>query len=350
MKTLMEKEALESPEIVEKQIIENQTQIKKIADIIREKKPLFAMTIGRGTSDNACNYAKYLIETQMGLVTASAAPSVVTLYKKPLKLQNALVIGVSQSGKSPDICGVMQEAREQGAITIAVLNKVNSPLAKRAEFVIPVHAGEEKAVAATKTFIASLSVIVHLIAEITADSLLLKALKQLPKILEQAVCCDWSQAIPFYQNIIRTYVIARGFSYPIAEEAALKFKETASIHAESFSSADVMHGPLTLVKPSHPLLLFSQQDEMLKLLVEGIKKFNAMGSYPIMGVNNGMLKMYPELRDLLSIALPIPESVHSALDPISQIPAFYPFMANLAVSLGKNPDAPEHLKKVTETI
>lgn len=349
MKTLMEKEACESPRVVERQLIENQAIIQKIASVIHEKKPLFAMTIGRGSSDNACNYAKYLIETKLNLVTASAAPSVVTIYKRPLNLKNVLVIGISQSGQSPDICGMMEYARKQGAITVAIINEVNSPMGRMAEFVIPMLAGEEKAVAATKTFIASLSAVVQLVAVTSGNLLLMEAISKLPAELEKAAHCDWSAIVSLYKHVVQTYVIARGFSYPIAQEAALKFKETASIHAEAFSSADLMHGPLTLVKPNHPFLLFAQQDEMLPLLIETVKKIKRMGGYPIMGASEWMLKHYPDLYDDLSVTLSIPNSIHPILDPIVSIQAFYPMMAKLAVSLGKNPDAPEHLKKVTET-
>ncbi|MCK4608367.1 MAG: SIS domain-containing protein, partial [Gammaproteobacteria bacterium] len=262
--TQMEKEAGESPSIIAKRMQDNSQVLHDLCSRLRKNPPHFAITIGRGSSDHACTYAKYLLETHLGLVTASAPPSVLTLYGTELNVKNSLVIGISQSGKSPDICDLMQAAHKNGAVTLAIVNTEDSPLAKAAEFVIPMDAGAELAVAATKSYLASLAILVELIAIWTQDKKLLQALQILPERLTAALELDWSEAIPKLKPVNNTLVLGRGFGYPIAQEAALKFKETAAIHAEAFSGAEVLHGPFALIKQQHPYLLFTQGDNALE--------------------------------------------------------------------------------------
>ena len=341
----MEQEASETPELVAKQLQENKQIIKRICKRLQQQPPLFAVTIGRGSSDHACTYAKYLFEIYHGIATASAAPSVLTMYGSKLKTKDALVIGISQSGKSPDICDVMHTSRKNGAITIAITNNTDSPLAKVAEYVIPIGAGPEKAVAATKSYIMSLTALLQLNAYCSTAPKLLKALDELPEKLHQALTMDWNPAIEYFQNITATLVLARGFGFPIAQEAALKFKETAVIHAESFSGAEVMHGPFTLIKKDHPYLMFMQKDNSLEGMLRLATKIKALGGKPIIATtaNNQTINETAEL------LLPMPQSLHSVCDPILTIQAFYPFIANLAVSRNYNPDQPDNLNKITET-
>lgn len=348
-KTLMELEARETPEIIAKQLKENDHVLRILSERLLKAKPKFVLTIGRGSSDHACTYAKYLFETNLGLVTASAAPSVVTVYQAQLQMKDALVIGISQSGKSPDICKMMEVARAAGAITVAIVNEVASPLAKIAEFLVPMFAGEEKAVAATKSYITALSALVHLVSICSANQKLYDDLQKLPEVLAEVLNYSWNGIIEEFKNINRTLVIARGFGFPIAQEAALKFKETSSIQAEAFSAAEVLHGPFALVKKNHPYLLFAQDDATLYGTLALAKKIKLLGGKSILALPSNDDVSISNLHDAASIVLPLPKSVASVLDPVLIIQAFYPMIAQLAVERGFNPDTPENLKKITET-
>lgn len=347
--TLMEYETRTIPEIIAHQLKQNQFIISQLVERLHANPPKFAMTIGRGSSDHACTFAKYLLETKLGLVTASAAPSTVSIYHANLKLQNALVIGISQSGKSPDICKIMEEARRNGALTVAIVNHIDSPLAKIVEYVLPLWAQEEKAVAATKSYIASLTALTQLTAIWTHDEKLIEALDQLPDILYKALKVDHLEsALLELKNISHTLVIARGFGFPIAQEAALKCKETAVIQAEAFSGAEVLHGPFALIQKNHPFLLFLQNDATLQGNIELAKRIQNLGGKIILIAPEDLLT--EEIRKLTDIIISLPKSIHAILDPIVVAEVFYLMAARLAVLRGFNPDAPKNLKKVTETI
>jgi glucosamine--fructose-6-phosphate aminotransferase (isomerizing) len=346
--TLMEQEAFEAPLVIEKQLQENEKIFQQLAKHLKARPPTFAMTIARGSSDHACTFAKYLLETQLGLVTASGAPSTLTLYNSRLHLKNALVIGISQSGKSPDICEMMTAAKNEGAITVALVNNVDSPLAKMVDFLIPLHAGEEKAVAATKSYLASLAALIQLTAHITEDPLLLTALKKLPAALQLTLEEDWSAILTELKSADDILVLARGYGFPIAQEAALKFKEILSLHAEAFSSAEVLHGPFGLIKKDFPLLMFTQNDASLSGMLELAKKSTALGAKVLLSTHKGLVST-EELKKITPYLLSLPTSLHPICDPLMAIQAFYPAAARLAIQQGFNPDAPANLKKVTET-
>ena len=347
--TLMEQEAREVPQLIAQQIKANAGVLHKLSEKLQKKPPKYALTIGRGSSDHACTYAKYLLETNLGLITASAAPSVVTVYNAQLKMKDALVIGVSQSGRSPDICAMMEVARNDGAITVAIVNDTNSPLAQTAEFLVPMYAGEERAIAATKSYITALSALAQLTAVYANNKKLLADLMQLPAILAQALDLSWTDAVAEFSNINTTLVVARGFGFPIAQEAALKFKETSAIQAEAFSAAEILHGPFALIKKNHPYLLFAQIDATLAGTLELAKKITALGGRVILAIARNAPIPPAELKKIAAVILPLPHSLDAILDPIMTIQAFYPMVAQLAVARGFNPDSPENLKKITET-
>ncbi len=346
--TLMEKEAKESPLIVAEQIKKNRDVLRALTDRIKKSPPPFALTIARGSSDHASTFAKYLLETRLGLVTSSAAPSVLTLYKANLQLKNALAIGVSQSGESPDICSVMAAARKAGAVTVSFVNHPESHLAKESEYVVPLYAGEEKAVAATKSYIATLSAMLQLVGIYSNDKDLIDKLEHLPGYLENAISMDWSAAIDILKNIQDTLVIARGYCYPIAQEAALKFKETCSIHAEAFSGAEVLHGPFALIRKDYPVLLFAEDDSSFKGIINLARKIKQLGAHILLSCPKNKIakEMLAEIADL---TLPLPEGVHKLCDPLMIIQSFYLMIARLSVKRGFNPDSPQNLKKITET-
>lgn len=349
---IMAQETISAASLIAKQLVSNKNLIQNIAIKIKEKNPIAAVTIARGSSDHAANFAKYLIETQLGIVTASSAPSVHTIYNSDLNLENMLVIGISQSGKSPDICHVMQDAREKGAITLALVNTEDSPLANLAEFVIPLRAGEEKAVAATKSYMCTLSALLQFIAIYNSDNLLESALDNLESQLQQTLNIDFTPVIEALLDTMHMFVIARGVCFPIAQEAALKFKETACIQAEPFSSAEVLHGPFALVKSGFSTLQFIQKDEALAGNLELAKKMTDLGAqtivlYPENIEEKEVKKLTDKQTSKLNIALPA--SIHPLTDPIMIIQAFYAMVNSLAVKRGFDPDNPDNLKKVTET-
>lgn len=346
--TLMEKEARESPRIVEEQIKKNRNILTELANRIKKKPPPFAVTIARGSSDHASTFAKYLLETKFGLVTSSAAPSVLTLYKSNLNFKNSLAIGVSQSGESPDICEVMATARKSGAITVSFVNHPESHLAKESEYVVPLYAGEEKAVAATKSYIATLSAMLQMVAIYSDDRILIEKLDCLPSFLEKAISVDWSPAVSILKDIQDTLVIARGYCYPVAQEAALKFKETCSIHAEAFSGAEVLHGPFALIKKDYPVLMFTEDDSSFKGLIDLARKIKGLGAKILLSCPKNKISK-EALTGISDLMLPLPESLHKLCDPLIIIQAFYLMVARLSIKRGFNPDSPANLKKITET-
>lgn len=342
--TQMLVETKQTPALVAKQFVANAQVMQDIATRLKKTPPKFALTIARGSSDHAATYAKYLLETHLGLVTASAAPSVQTLYDARLKLDSSLVIGISQSGKSEDICATMKMARQQNAITIAFVNNVDSPLANIAEYVVDLHAGPELAVAATKSYICSLTALCQLGAYLSADKQLINVISKLPESLDQALTMDWTELVTNYQAVNSTIIIGRGYGYPIAQESALKFKETCAIHAEPFSSAEFIHGPLALLKDNFPIFSYGQNDKSYQSVIELINKANNIGAITFLAA----AKDLPHT-DAAQFYLPLPKSLHPVCDPIVAIQAFYPAIAELSVRRGFDPDKPENLQKVTST-
>lgn len=344
MSTLMEQEARQAPDIIAAALKQNNDLFREISERIAREKLQFAITIARGSSDHAALFAKYVIETQLKLITASFSPSIETIYRAKPNLKNSLTVAISQSGKSPDLCESLQAAKQSGSITLAFVNQTQSPLAQSADYVIPLCAGEEKAVAATKSYMASLTNLIHFVATITNDKQLLAALQQLPERLHQALTLDWSPAIATLTSQSDTLIVGRGYGYPIACEAALKCKETAGIHAEAFSSAEILHGPFALVGKNYPVLLFTQNDATLTATLDLAHKCFNLGATPMIAL--------PQTIDLPTgmIRLPIPEFSHPICDPVVAIFCFYNMVARLAVKRGYNPDKPPHLNKVTETL
>jgi glutamine---fructose-6-phosphate transaminase (isomerizing) len=345
-KTIMEREALSAPTKIAAQLKQNKKVWADISKELHRSNPAYAMTIARGSSDHAATFAKYLFEVELGLVTSSAAPSVQTVYKKSLASKSGMVMGISQSGASPDLYETQQGATDNGACTIALVNQENSLLAKSSKYVVPLHAGVENAVAATKSYLATLVALVQFVAIHKNDRLLLSALERLPETLEKCANLNWDSCLESLLSAESAYVIGRGFGYPVAQEAALKLKETSSIHAEPFSSAEVLHGPFALIKEMFPVLIFAQNDASLGGVIDMTSRMTAMGAKTIFASPKS--KVSPTSL-LCSSRLEMPDSIHPILDPILIIQSFYYMAAKLAVKRGLNPDKPKNLKKVTET-
>lgn len=338
--TLMFAEAEEAGAIVAAQLEANRPLMADLADRLRRRTPTAVLIAGRGSSDNAGVYARYLIETGTGVLTSSAALSTSSIYDAHPRLEGAVCIAISQSGQSPDLVASVSAARSGGAFVIALVNAEGSPLADAADVVVPLRAGPERSVAATKSFVASLSAVAQLVACWRRDQALLTALDALPRQLDDAFRLDWSPALEILTEARDLYVVGRGLGYGVAREAALKLKETCGLHAEAFSAAEVRHGPMALVKAGFPVLMLPQSDET---------RADAEALASEFAVRGARVMMAGEAFDRRLLALPA-LAAHPAIEPLLLIQSFYRLTADLAVRRGYDPDHPPFLNKVTETV
>jgi glutamine---fructose-6-phosphate transaminase (isomerizing) len=343
-KVMMLEEIREAPSVVARQLERNADVVQKLAKAVRDKQPRFAMSVARGTSDQAASFAKYTFENHLGLVMSSATPSTTTIYGKRLKLSDALVVTISQSGRSPDVVNTVAQARESGALTVAIVNVEDSPLAGAAEFVLPMHAGEEKAVAATKTFIASLSATLHWLEAIQPDPALHDALTNLPHHLTSALEIEERvvDAVQRYAYAEQMITLARGLHFPVALETALKLKETCVLHAESFSTAEFAHGPIILAEAGLPIIAFQARDptaSSLELYREVVKRGAALTL-----IGDSSVDVPAQVK------LETPDTGHIFTDPLGAALVAYLFAGHLSLARGLNPDAPRSLQKVTMTL
>ena len=260
MTTLMAREAAEAPVAIAAMLRDNAEALARLGDRLRSDPPAVVVTCARGSSDHAATYGKYLIETSTGVPVASAAPSVASLYDAPPRVGGGLVIAISQSGRSPDLLATVRAHADAGAHVVALVNDEASPLAAMAGTLLPLRAGPERAVAATKSCLASLAGLAAIAAAWSGDPALAEALAGLPDAVDDALRTDWSAALPTLVPAERMFVLARGYGLGIAQEAALKLKETSSIQAEAFSAAEVRHGPMRIVDDGFPVLAFATSD------------------------------------------------------------------------------------------
>ncbi|WP_108397678.1 SIS domain-containing protein [Devosia submarina] len=338
--THMRREVEAIPDVVENLLSESGPVLDAAAAALRDRDPAVIATIARGSSDHACAYLKYAIELTLGVPVASIGPSIASVYGKDLKLGHAASISISQSGKSPDIVGMTQSARRSGGLTIVITNTSGSPLDQAADFTIDLHAGLEQSVAATKTFAASIVAGLSLIARWSDDKALSRAVADLPNSLRNAIACDWSPLISALDGRNALYVLGRGPGFAIANEAALKFKETCGIQAEAYSAAEVMHGPVQIVTPGYPVLALAARDAAETSVADMAHKLAGQGA----------LAFLTSDRPGAALKLPFAFTGHPLTDPLALIVSFYGFVEALALHRGFNPDAPAMLRKVTETI
>ena len=338
VQTTMFKEAAEAPDRVEEQLQRNAGTLVALADRLRDHPPAAMVTIGRGSSDHAATYARYLVETRLGILTSSLSPSIYSVFNAPLSLRGTLCLVISQSGRSPDLLAAARAARETGAIVVALVNDSNSPLAQIASVVLPQGAGPETSAAATKSFISSLSAIAQMAALWSGDGAIEAALLELPSALREAWRQDWSACRVALQTADNLYTVGRGLHLGIAQEAAHKLKETCMIHAEAFSSAEVLHGSNELAGKDFPVLLFRTEDAADRSVLEAARQLRLQGAAVMMagGGDPG--------------TLPVPRAPHPVLAPILQIQAFYRMANALSCDRGHNPDQPRHVQKVTHTL
>lgn len=329
-------EAAEAPAVVAAQLARNARLVATLASSLRARPPRAVVTIARGSSDNAATYARYLLETRLGVLTASAPPSVNSVYGATPDMADTLVLAISQSGRSPDLLAAAEAAASTGARVVALVNEEKSPLAELSALTIPLSAGTERSVAATKSFIAALSAVGQLVAYWSEDDELKAALDALPATLESAWALDWSSALPPLARAEHLYVVGRGAGLAVAQEAALKLKETCGLHAEAFSAAEIRHGPMALVGAGFPVLAFVPSDESRAGVEESVSSLRARGASVLtVGVGKDGLPMV---------------ECHPLLVPLAQTQALYRMVDALAALRGHDPDAPPHLAKVTETL
>ena len=335
----MFREAAQAPAAVREQLQANAARVARLAARLRHAPPRAVVTCARGSSDHAATFARYLIETRLALLTSSAAPSVSSVYEARPDLSGALVLAISQSGASPDLLAFVSAARAAGAYIVALVNAQASPLAQLADDLIPLCAGVERSVAATKSYIASLAAIVHLVANWTRDVQLAAALQQAPELLERAWRLDWSAAVTHLAPANNLYVVGRGLGLAIAQEAALKLKETCGLHAEAVSAAELRHGPMALVRAGFPLLIFTQNDESRAGVAQLASELAAQGADVLLaGGSAAGATLLPT------------EAAHPAIEPLLFAQSFYRMANALSLARGADPDRPPHLHKVTETL
>jgi glucosamine--fructose-6-phosphate aminotransferase (isomerizing) len=329
-------EAAEAPVRVASQLDRNRAAVQALADRLRRDPPSVVVTLGRGSSGAAATFARYLIETRLQILTSAAAPSVGSVFGATVAMRGGLCLAVSQSGSSPDLLAAAEAARRGGASLVVIANDESSPLAQMADVLLPMHAGPETSVAATKTFITSLSAVLQLVLYWHGDGASIESLDVLPGQLRRAWEMDWSACRRWLAPARGLYVVGRGLNFAVAQEAALKFKETCNLQAEAFSSAELRHGPLTLARDGFPVLVFNPGDEARAGVEALAQRLRDQGASVMDagGVGEAALPLAP--------CAPL-------FTPLVQIQSFYRMIDGLAADRGLDPDRPAYLSKVTNT-
>ncbi len=346
---LMAAEIVEQPDVWRRLMTEGRSQFETVAGRIAAYDPSMILFVARGTSDHAALYGKYLTEIIGRRPAGLVSPSTMTAYGARPNLDRVLMVGVSQSGGSPDLVQSLQVARQQGALTLAITNQPGSPLAETAELEIDVMAGPERAVAATKSYTAQLLALFLIIDRLrggngsaSRDS---AAVESLPSLAEQVIAGDEQvrELAQRYRFVSRLVTTARGYSYATAREAALKLMETSYLGAQAFSGADLLHGPLAMIDPQVPVFTVvgegvggeAMQQVLPRLAEVGAEVFCVGSPAAVRAATAG-------------VALPV--GVSEELSPLLEIIPFQQLALHLAVARGGDPDAPRGLKKVTETL
>jgi len=343
--TLLYREIWEQPSVLAKLIENERIPITKLAGIIHQNEPSYIVIAARGSSDNVGRYAKYLLGAANGLNVGLATPSLYTIYKKPPIFKDALVLGISQSGQSPDIVAVLEEAKRQGAITLAITNDPESPLAEAVTYTINMHAGTEKSIAATKTYTTSLLAIAMLSASLSGSAEMWADLERIPEAVSKTLELDpmATEAATRWRFSDRCVVIGRGYNYASAFEIALKLKELTYIVAEPYSPADLLHGPFAIVERDFPVLVIAPHGAMLtdiNILLEDLHQAGA--DTLIISDDEGTLKVG-------DARLCLPYRVPEWLSPITSIVAGQLFAMRLTEIKKLDIDNPRGLNKVTRT-
>jgi glucosamine--fructose-6-phosphate aminotransferase (isomerizing) len=344
-KSYLYQEIHEQPGVLANLLTREVDTIQRLADAIQAGGITHLVIAARGTSDNAARYAQYLLGAVNGLPVGLATPSLYTIYKQPPRLRDTLVLGISQSGKSPDIVAVLAEARRQGMLTASITNFPASDLGQSADFVINLGSGLEQSVAATKTYTSELAAIASLSVCLANDPQMRADLENIPaKVAETlTMSSEISRIAERYRYMTDCVVIGRGFNYATAFELALKLKELTYTVVEPYSSADFMHGPLAMIEIGFPVIVLAPTGVMLpemKSLIRTLKERDA----EVIAISDD-----PEILGLARIPLELPAPVPEWLSPVTTIVPGQLFAMYLAISRDYDPDRPRALRKVTET-
>lgn len=336
----MAKEIAEIPDMLEHQVNKALDGCLRLGRELSNDHPRGFLTCARGTSEHAANFFKYVVETRAGIPVASVGPSVASVYSAPLRLSGHVCITFSQSGRSPDLAAFGRAASAGGARTVAVVNETGSPVESVSDFVLPVLAGPETVVAATKSFVAMLFAGLGIAAGFLDDRSLEKSLELFPGTARLALGCDWTHAEVPIARAGSLFCIGRGPGHAVAGEAALKLKEVCRLHAEAYSAAEVMHGPVVLAGHNLAALLFDSTDGARNSILAAGAELSGRSARTFLITDDAAIPG----------RLPIPPSGHPLLVPLTQITAFYAYVEALCRKLGGNPDQPVGLRKVTETL
>jgi glucosamine--fructose-6-phosphate aminotransferase (isomerizing) len=332
-------EAAEAPSAAARLLERERARFAELGADLRLQPPLSLLTVARGSSDHAAHYMAYLVMARLGRLVTSLPMSLVTLYQSRLVCDGLAALAFSQSGQSPDLVAPLRYFGEHGARTIAFVNDAASPLARAAQRAVPLHAGPETSVAATKSYIAQLVAGAALASAWQQDADFARALDALPASLDAAWALDWSPAVDALRASERLYVIGRGTGLPVAMEAALKFKEVCGIQAAAYSGAEVQHGPMALVGEGFPMLILAPRGPAQAGLLELAAQMRARGAPVLLAAPPGTP----------GAELALASAGHEDLDPIPMVQSFYRMVEALARARGLDPDRPRHLAKVTRT-
>lgn len=340
----MRSELGESPSLLERLLGGAVDQVEAVARTVRERRIDVVVIAARGTSDHAALYGQYVLGSRNRLLVVPAAPSLVSIYGTPPRLRDALVIGISQSGRSPDVVAVLEQARSQGAPTVAITNDGRSELAAAADHVIELEAGPERAVAATKTYLAEIAVMAMLSSALSGDRKSALELRAIPEalrstLLEEQRVADIARAWATEQECV---ILARGFHYATAREWALKLKELARVLADPYSGADFQHGPIALVQPGFPILAVATTGPALDGMSELLERVRGQGARLL------VMSDVPALQ-ALGDGIPLPTAPEWLSPLVAIIPAQL-FAYHLALARGLDTEAPRNLSKVTLTL
>ncbi len=339
----MRAEALEAPARVADLLARDAPAYAGLGAALRTRPPRGVVTLARGSSDHAAQHLAYLAMARLGQLVTSLPPSLLTLYDSPLRADGLLALALSQSGRSPDLVEPLRLLRDRGGITVALVNDATSPLAMAAGHLLPLHAGEECSVAATKSFIAQLVAGARLVAAWQDDPVLTVALHGLPGVLARAATREAPAAVEALAQVRQLYVIGRGPGLAVAQELALKFKETCGLQAEAFSGAELAHGPMALVQPGWPLLVLAPRGPAQPGLLALARQLSERGAAVLLMAPYGTAAVDGPRW------LPSEPAGHADLDAIAMVLTLYPMIESLARLRGRNPDQPPGLQKVTLT-
>ena len=332
----MARETAEIPAAAER-LLARRDVFARVVERIEQAKPRIVVFCGRGSSGHVGVYLRYLFETRLGLLASAAAPSVVTAYRQAPDLRDALFVVVSQSGRSSDLVNATQVARKLGALTLAIVNDEDSPAANSSELVVPIGAGTEHAVAATKTVALSMIAGAHLVAALAQDGELSDGLRRLPHRLSAALACDWSVWSDSAARSPATFVVGRGYGLGCVREIALKVAETLRVPALGYSAAELRHGPRASITPATPVLVLRQNDQAAITVDELVRDLNSAGER--LFTVGGAAGTLPWIGD-----------GHPVCDPIAMLVPAYRAIETSARRRGFDPDNPPYLSKVTSTL